>query len=639
MDTTVETSVIVHGSEAYIPLNRLKKSPRNARKTPHSQAVIEAFAASIHAKGMLQSPVVEPEYREDGSPTGNYLVTIGEGRRLAQLLRAKRKQIKKTEPIRCVVDLENDAHEISLDENVTREAMHPADQFEAFQRLAEERGFGAEEIAARFGVTAAVVRQRLKLASVSARLMSLYRAGDMTLEQVMAFTLTDDHARQEAVWESLPEWDRHPQSIRRHLTRDRVRASDRRAVFVGAEAYQGAGGVIERDLFTEDGGGYFTDPSLLDRLALERLGQIADTKCAKGWKWAEASVDCPTNHGFSRLRPQIRDVTAEEAERHDTLAAEAASIEAAEWSEAGERRHAEIIAEQEAMEAARLFFAPEDMARSGVFIFIDHEGRARCEYGFVRPEDDVPWEETTEAADDAGPVTQDAPDEPAPPRPSPLSDKLIAELTAHKTAAVRDALAQQSGIAFTALLHVLVCRTFGDHRSFGCLDVRLGGANLPAYAPDIEDSPAGRAVSARHDAWAAKLGDAEDVWTFLAALSHDDGLALLAHCVSLTVSGVQTRDRGVYGHDPIDDLAEALALDMNRYWTPTSAGYFSRVSKARTLDAVREAVSEDAASALQGAKKAVMAEAAEQLITGTGWLPEPLRTRTADAETERPASA
>jgi ParB family chromosome partitioning protein len=83
----------------------------------------------------------------------------------------KRKEIKKTEPIRRIVDTANDPHEISLDENVTRENMHPADQFEAFKKLADERGFGAEEIAARFGVTPHVVRQRLRLGAVSPKLM------------------------------------------------------------------------------------------------------------------------------------------------------------------------------------------------------------------------------------------------------------------------------------------------------------------------------------------------------------------------------------------------------------------------------------------------------------------------------------
>jgi ParB family chromosome partitioning protein len=131
--------VVENGTEIFIPLSKLKKSPKNARKTPHSEAAIEAYAASIAAKGILQNLVVEPELDAEGAATGFYFVTIGEGRRLAQLLRVKRKEIKKTEPIRCIVDTTNDPHEISLDENVTRENMHPADQFEAFKKLADER--------------------------------------------------------------------------------------------------------------------------------------------------------------------------------------------------------------------------------------------------------------------------------------------------------------------------------------------------------------------------------------------------------------------------------------------------------------------------------------------------------------------
>jgi ParB family transcriptional regulator, chromosome partitioning protein len=173
------------GTEIFIPLNKLKKSPNNARKTPHSEASIEAYAASIAAKGILQNLVVEPKLEAEGVATGFYFVTIGEGRRLAQLLRVKRKEIKKTEPMRCVIDTANDAFEISLDENVTRENMHPADQFEAFKKLTEERGFGAEEVAARFGVTPHVVRQRLRLGAVSPKLMQIYRDGDLALDQLM----------------------------------------------------------------------------------------------------------------------------------------------------------------------------------------------------------------------------------------------------------------------------------------------------------------------------------------------------------------------------------------------------------------------------------------------------------------------
>jgi len=115
--------ITANGAELFIPLEKLKKSPRNARKIPHTEAHIEALAASIGAKGMLQNLVVEPEVDEVGQPTGFYFVTVGEGRRLAHLLRVKREHIDKTEHVRCVLDTANDPQEISLDENVTREAM------------------------------------------------------------------------------------------------------------------------------------------------------------------------------------------------------------------------------------------------------------------------------------------------------------------------------------------------------------------------------------------------------------------------------------------------------------------------------------------------------------------------------------
>jgi ParB family chromosome partitioning protein len=291
-DTVNIEAVTASGTEIFVPLNKLKKSPRSARKTPHSEAHVEALAASVAVKGMLQNLVVEPEQDADGGPTGSYLVTIGEGRRLAQLLRAKRKQIKKTEPIRCVLDTENDPQEISLDENVTREAMHPADQFERFRELSERKGWGAEEIAARFGVTPHVVRQRLRLGAVSSRLMQVYRDGGLSLDQLIAFAIVEDHARQEQVYDNL-SYNRDPSQIRRDLTRMHIAATDRRVIFVGPEAYAEAGGIILRDLFTEDHGGFYEDVALLDRLVIEKLERVAAEVQAEGWKWTSVHIDHP----------------------------------------------------------------------------------------------------------------------------------------------------------------------------------------------------------------------------------------------------------------------------------------------------------------------------------------------------------
>ena len=292
----------VSGVEIFVPLNKLIKSPRNARKVPHGEAAIEALAASIQHKGMLQNLVVEPE-TADGAPTGRYFVTAGEGRRLAQLLRAKRKQITRAQAIRCWRDTDNDAAEISLDENVTRTPMHPADQFERFHELSRDKGWGAEEIGARFGVSPEIVKRRLRLGAVSPKLMEVYRQDGLTLDQLAAFAIMDDHARQEQVFENLSH-NKEPWIIRRDLTASNVPATDRRAMFIGADAYLEAGGNIIRDLFAEDQSGFFEDAGLLDTLAIERLREIAGEALAEGWKWAEAGIDFPHDHGLRRYYPQ-----------------------------------------------------------------------------------------------------------------------------------------------------------------------------------------------------------------------------------------------------------------------------------------------------------------------------------------------
>ncbi|WP_428150918.1 ParB/RepB/Spo0J family partition protein [Brevundimonas sp.] len=254
--TALAHTPIQSGIEILVPLNRLKPSPRNARRTPHAPSDIEALAASIAVKGVLQPPVVEPERDAEGAETGAYLVTIGEGRRQALRLLSKRQRLAKDEPVRCLVDETNDAFEISLDENVTRFAMHPADQFEAFRDLAGKQGWSAEQIAVRFGVTEKLVRQRLRLGVVSSRLLAVYRAGDLSLDQLMAFALSEDPERQEQVYDGLA-YNRSPSFIRRALTEQEAPATDPRAILVGAEAYQAEGGRIRRDLFEDDRGGWF----------------------------------------------------------------------------------------------------------------------------------------------------------------------------------------------------------------------------------------------------------------------------------------------------------------------------------------------------------------------------------------------
>ncbi|AWC20960.1 plasmid partitioning protein [Aminobacter sp. MSH1] len=658
IETSAKTATVSEsGTEVFIPLNKLKKSPRNARKIPHSEAIIEAYAASIAAKGILQNLVVEPELDGEGTETGFYFVSIGEGRRLAQLLRVKRKQIKKTEPIRCVIDIVNDAHEISLDENITREAMHPADQFEAFRELHCERGWGAEEIAARFGITAHVVRQRLRLGAVSPKLMQVYRDGDLTLDQLIAFGLTDDHARQEQVFENL-NYNREPYIIRRELTRTHVAATDRRANFIGAEAYVEAGGTILRDLFTEDRGGFYEDAALLDQLVIGKLQSIAETvREAEGWKWADVHIDYPHANGLRRTYPQPAELL-EEDEAAYAAASDAFNRLTEEWDNAEElpddvdQRFGELEGEIERIDALRHAYVPDDIARGGVFVVLSHDGTARIERGFIRAEDEQPeLEAKTQSEGEGysingdGEITEagtgsdpdDGSDEEAEDDGKPLSDLLVRDLTAHRTLGLRLALGEQPDIAVIAVTHTLAAQTFYQGAEAHCLEIRPTSTYLAGHAAGIEDTAAGKALADRHSGWATDMPrDVADLWGFIASLDHASVMALFAHCASLTVNAVKLPwERKPRAHEAAERLAAAVALDMTAHWTPTVRTYLGRVTKAHILDVVREAVSEEAVDRLSALKKQPMAEAAEPLLAGTGWLPAVLRTQEPPAFVER----
>lgn len=648
-DTVIIDTAAASGAEIFVPLNKLKKSPRNARKTPHSEGHIEALAASIAVKGMLQNLVVESEQDASGAATGSYFVTIGEGRRLAQMLRVKRKQIKKTEPIRCVLDTENDPQEISLDENVTREAMHPADQFERFRELAERKGWGAEEIAARFGVTAHVVRQRLRLGAVSPRLIQVYRDGDLSLDQLMAFAIVEDHARQEQVYDNL-SYNRDPSLIRRDLTRMNVAATDRRAVFVGPEAYTEAGGTILRDLFTEDRGGFFEDIALLDRLVIEKLEGVAAEVQAEGWKWTSVQIDYPHAHGMSRYYPDYVELSAEDEAAREAVQMEYDSLSeeydgAEDLPDDVDQRLTELEAEIERIDTKRHAYDPDNIARSGVFVVLNHDGTARIERGFVRPEDEAPEPEAEVESDGEGyVVTEDgeivedgdgdgveapeAEDEDAEEDGKPLSDLLVRDLTAHRTLGLRLALGEQPEIALITVTHALAAQTFYRGAEAHCLDIRPASSYLAGHADGIEDTAAGKALADRHASWATDLPrDVADLWGFIGGLDQASVMALFAHCASLTINAVkQPWERKPRAHETADKLASVLALDMTAHWTPTVRTYLGRVTKAHILAAVREAVSDEAADRIAGMKKQPMAEAAEQLLAGTGWLPPLLRT-------------
>lgn len=647
-----------------IPFDRLVLSQSNVRRVKAGVS-IEELAADIARRTLLQSITVRPVLDEAGAETGMFEIPAGGRRYRALELLVKQKRLAKNAPIPCVVRTEGIAEEDSLAENVQRAPLHPLDQFRAFQAL-REKGQSEEEIAAVFFVAASVVKQRLRLAAVSPRLLEVYAEDDMTLEQLMAFSVSPDHERQEQVWEAIQRsYNKEPYQIRRMLTEGAVRASDKRAQYAG-EDYAAAGGTIMRDLFQQDDGGWLQDPGLLARVVAEKLERDADALRAEGWKWVETATEFPYGHcyGLRRIPGTRRPLTEEEIAQVETLRAEAERLEE-EASQADDvpddvdRRLAEIEAEINALTQRPPVYDPAESAMAGVFVSIDGSGKLRVERGYVRPEDEPPAIGESGHADLAGEGDDDGRDaddladgtEPstadgrvivahvggeAEPEPEeedgikPLSDRLLTELTAYRTLALREGLGNEPGIAYLALLHALCLKLFYRFGAETCLEVEAKSVMFGAMAPGLADTPLAERVDARHQTWAAQLPeDTNELWDVLAAFDADSREALFAHCVALTLNAMhESYNRRPRALVHAGRLAETISLDLAASgWVPTAENYLGRVTKARILEAVREAKGEQAAQRLEGLKKDAMAEAAAQALAGTGWLPEPLRTK------------
>ncbi len=387
----------------------------------------------------------------------------------------------------------------------------------------------------------------------------------------MAFSVTADHARQEQVWDALARSPyKEAYQIRRMLTEGAVRATDRRAQLIGIEAYEAAGGVVLRDLFQHDDGGWLQDPVLLDRLVIEKLQAEAQAIAGEGWKGIEVAIDFPYGHstGLRKLRATGPVFTDEEQVTYDALQSEYGALEE-QYAESQEdlpdeidQRLGEIEAALDAFHNRPPTFDLDEVARAGAFVSVGASGELKVERGYVRHEDEAPAAPPEAASgegevDPAGPATGEPPavqravitiGGAEPPEPAeedeglkPLPERLMMELTAHRTLALRDAVANDPHVALTLLLHKLVLDTFvRTSTAGGCLEASVRHVFFSAQAADLKDSPSAKAVGERQDAWSTdlRLGDDQALWDWLDALDQASRIALLAHCVSYGVNAL-----------------------------------------------------------------------------------------------------
>ena len=627
-----------------IPLNRLELAPENVRKTPADPAALAELKASIAAHGLLENLIVRIEDTGHDPGSGpeqahvDRCAVVAGGRRLAAMKALVEEGILDADhPVPCrVIGAAENAEEFSLAENVVRVAMHPADQVVAFLRLSEA-GVTVAAIAARFGVTERLVEQRLSLGGVAPELLDAYRAQEMDLDTLKAFTVTIDHARQRAVWEQVKEQGYGPSGwqVKRMLTEESVPAASAVARFVGMEAYEAAGGTLTRDLFAgEDGSGtWFDDPVLLNELATEKLRAAADDLTTR-WKWAEAvEADWSAVAGFGRISPEPGVPTEEEKAERESLRArhdELVNMDEDEWPdeliEEAEAIKSRLNAIEEAVES-RAAFREQDFAIAGCIATVGHDGALKVIKGLVRPED-LPERTDLSKDDGTDPGRMDAPviTEPLATPPDPrarareetgIGIGLADDLRAVRTTLVKAHLSRDFEAAFDLTLFQLARAAFTEGYHTNSLDIAVREtADRPPARMNDEDFAAwspGEAMLAERSGlsldWMKHEDDAA-AFAAMRALPEADKQALFAAAVARTIKGQLAFEPGA--RPELEATIARLDIDFARHVRPGAAMLWSRIRKDRILTVARATLGPVWASSRAKYKKADLARAMEE---------------------------
>lgn len=632
-----------------IPLSKLFLSPLNTRQT-NEDSDLSNLLPLVRTQGLLQRLVVVPATPEEKKQKKGDFGVVAGGRRLFSLKKlASDKEIKPNMPIDCLVVPITAGIAASIAENSARTNLHPADELIAFRTLVES-GTSIEDVAATFGVTPLVVERRLRLTTLSPRLIDEYRKDAIRLDQLQALALTDDHTAQETAWFETPEWEHDPQRLRRMLVQEEPKAdSDRRMRFVGLDTYLAAGGRLRRDLF-EEHSGYVLDVGLLDHLARDAMVNTQQKLESQGWNAVHLM---PAAHGYNahttctRLRPSLREPTKKEAKElakvekriaqiDEVLQAEEENPEV-DYDALSDERD-ELQEKVGRIESAREEFSDKQRARSGVVVSLDADGSLHYDFGVVpRPTGPAPGSGSGSLVeDDASPSVRDKG-----PR-SAHSEKLVAQLTAHRSAALQAVLTDNPHFALVGLLATMVPRVFdyehGQSDTGLCISTSPSLHSLRHKAEDLDTSKAVARLSEVEAQWSKRLADAmptdaaeedagghdgtrpDPLIAWLMAQTTDTLLSLLAYCVGSTVDVTSVRETEHKG----EAFAQAVGLNMAQWWTATAGSYFRHVAKPTILAAVGEACPTPPAG-LAVMKKEPLAAAAETAIAGSNWLPSPLR--------------
>lgn len=565
-----------------IALDQLQATNLNVRRT--GGLSIDDLAASIAHHGLIHNLVVTPGAAPGNGGRGGYLVVAG-GRRLKALAKLQADgalPAALADGIPCRVVDRADAHEASLAENVIREGMHPADEFDAFNVLATG-GATVGEIAARFGKSELYVRQRLKLANVAPAILDEYRAGKATLEQMMALAITDDQLQQLHVWKGAKQdWQRRPNELRSAITQKELAATSKLAKYIGLEVYEKAGGEVRRDIFGKEEDSYLVDVKLVNKLAHEKLERTAEKIRKEGWAWVETRIEFPYGERYTFGNAPSTYKGSKET-----------------WSD-------------------------EAKAHAGVVVSIAQNGQTDIERGLVRPQD------RKAAAKATGAVSGGEAAKPAK-KPGDLSFAAVQRLQAEATGILQAQIAELPRTALALLAAELAGRVFYDHTDYGRAQrqwvhiQREHSGRMPGNLRDvIPQSEAGERFAAIEQQWKDLLPKKKaELRGWLLQQEFTTITKLLAFLAARELDLVDMHADQPQG---VVDLAEAAKVDLAKHWKPTEE-WLATHPKATVIAMAKDAgAGEIALSMLAKEPKATLPGKAMQFFPA-GWLPKPLRPK------------
>jgi len=347
---------------------------------------------------------------------------------------------------------------------------------------------------------------------------------------------------------------------------------------------------------------------------------------AEGWQWVmvSPSFDYAERQNFKRIQPEAVDLMPEVQAQLDQLQAEYDAL----IEEHGDEPEQDVLDQLDALseqmesltDQAQVWKA-EDKTVSGAIIALERDGSVLVERGLIRAEDAKRIFAVLEGGKGREPAD----------RASPLSARLVEDLTAERTAALRAVLMDNQKTALAALAHALALGVFYpyDFEAKSCLDVRLVSRDLETSAVFISKGAAAALLQTRHLQWQTRLPEnAADLFGWLLAQDEATLINLITYCTSMSVDAVQAKqDRADCPHlVNADALATSVGLDMAQWWEPTPERYLGRVPKSLILEAVAEGVSKQTAENLVTLKKDALALRAEERLKGKGWLPTILRS-------------